>query len=92
MFTSIYNCSRFSNPMLSDICKKSTNEYIRRITEKYKAEKEKYEKNKVHINSKLISSIVLNSDKNNNTPNPIFPIFCFISIAYIYYTFYKKIK
>lgn len=88
MFTSIYNSPRFFNPMLSEICKKSTNEYIRRITEKYKEKKDK-----IHDNSNLVSSMVLNAnDKNNNTPNPIFPIFSFITIAYFSYTFFKSIK
>ena len=92
MFTCIYNRPRFFNPKLSEICKNLTNEYIRRITEKYKAEKEKYEKNKVHINSKLLSSMGLNPYENNNTPNPIFPIFSFVTIVYFCYTFFKSIK
>ena len=93
MFTSIYNRPRFLNPILSDICKKSTNDYIRRLTEKYKEEKYKEEKNKFNINSNLVSSIVLNSDENNKPPNSILPIltfFSFISVTYFCYTFYKK--
>jgi hypothetical protein len=90
MFTSIYNRPKFLNPILSEICKKSTNDYIRRLTEKNKEEK-----NKFSINSKLVSSMVLNSDENNDPPNNIFPIlsiFCFISATYFCYTFYKIIK
>jgi hypothetical protein len=90
MFTSIYNRPKFLNPILSEICKKSTNDYIRRLTEKNKEEK-----NKFSINSKLVSSMVLNSDENNDPPNnifPILPIFYFISATYFCYIFYKRIK
>jgi hypothetical protein len=88
MFSNIYNNHRFVNPVLSDICKKSTNDYIRRLTEQNKEEK-----NKFNINPNLISSMVLNSDKNNDPPNSILPIltiFSFISATYFCYTFYKK--
>uniref|UniRef100_A0A6C0ARE3 Uncharacterized protein n=1 Tax=viral metagenome TaxID=1070528 RepID=A0A6C0ARE3_9ZZZZ len=90
MFTSIYNRPKFLNPILCEICKKSTNEYIRRLTEKNKEDK-----NKFNVNSNLVSSIVLNSDENNDTPNNIFtilPTFCFISATYFCYIFYKRIK
>ena len=83
MFTSIYNRPTFLNPVLSDMCKKSTNDYIRRLTEKNKEEK-----NKLNINSNLVSSIVLNSDENNEPPNSILPIltfFSFISATYFCY-------
>jgi hypothetical protein len=95
MFTSIYNNHRFVNPVLSDICRKSTNEYIRRLTEKNKEEKNKEEKNKLNINSNLVSSIILKSDENNEPPNTILPIlsfFSFISVTYFCYSFYKIIK
>ena len=84
MFTSIYNHHRFVNPIF-DICKKSTNDVIRRLTEK-----NKQEKNKLNINSKM-SPMVLNSEP----PNPILqflPFFCFISVTYFYYSFSKRIK
>ena len=100
MFTSIYNRPGFLNPVLSDICKKSTNDYIRRIVEKYKKEKNNEEKNnkeknKFNINSNLISTMVLNSDENSEPPNPILQFlsfFSFISVTYFCYTFYKRIK
>ena len=90
MFTSIYNRPRVFNSILYEICKKSTDEYIRRITKKYKEDK-----NKLNINSKCVSCIVLNSDKNNDPPNSIFhyvSIFSVISVTYFCYTFLKSIK
>ena len=96
MFTNIFTCSRFLNPLLSEICKKSTDEYIRRITKKN--DNERYNQgyneqvNKLNTNPEIISSIVLNLDKNNKSPNPIFPIFFLISVTYFFYTFFKSIK
>ena len=94
MFTSILNRTRFLNPELFDICKKSTNDYIRRLIEKNKEEKNNSNLNP-NLNSNLVSSIVLNSDKNNDPPNSILPIltfFSFISATYFCYTFYKRIN
>ena len=88
MFTNIFNRHRYFNPLLFEICKKSTNEYIKRLTEKNKEEK-----GKLNVNSNLVSSIVLNSDENNDPPNNIFPIlpfFCFVSATYFCYYFTKE--
>ena len=88
MFTNIFNQHRYFNPLLFEICKKSTNEYIKRLTEKNKEEK-----GKLNVNSNLVSSIVLNSNENNDPPNnifPILPIFCFVSATYFCYYFTKE--
>jgi len=99
MFTNIFTCSRFLNPLLSEICKKSTDEYIKRITKKN--DNERYNQgyneqvNKLNTNPEIISSMVLNLDKNNYPPNSFYnflPIFSFISVTYFFYTFFKSIK
>jgi hypothetical protein len=93
MFTNIFTCSKILNPLLSDICKKSTDEYIRRIIKQKEKERSNEKFNKLNINSKCISSIVANSDENNDPPNSIFyyvSIFSVIPVTYFLYTFLKR--
>jgi hypothetical protein len=93
MFTNIFTCSRFLNPLLSDICKKSTDEYIRRIIKQKEKERCNEEFNKLNINPEIFSSLVLNKNKNNYPPNSFFnflSIFSFISVTYFYILFYTN--
>ncbi len=85
MFSRFLNRSKFCNPILSEICKKYTNETIRKMTEKYTEEKNTYK-----INPKLVSTLVLDSNNNDDPSCPILPIICFISITYFFFYFNKK--
>jgi hypothetical protein len=87
MFTNTFIRPRYFNPVLSELCKKSMDDYIRRLTEK-KIE----DKNKLNITSNLVSTMVVNSYENNDPPTLIFPFFCFITATYFCYYFYKRIK
>jgi len=68
------------NKTLSDYCKNSTNEYIRKLTERYNSEKKK---SKINLN--------LNDDDNNPEFN-YYGFFLFLSIFTITVHIYKRLK
>ena len=87
MFTSLYKNRIPINQKMSDYCMKSTNESIRKLTEKYNEERKS---NKIKINLDII--------KNNDTPNPpndndlIISVVCLLSSTTLLYYFYKYFR
>ena len=84
MFSFMYNKSIFSiNQKLSDYCKKSTNESIRKITEKYNQER------KYDITNLDSIKVITNDDSSNLNHNIIFSFVCLLSSTTFIYYFYK---
>lgn len=85
MFSFMYKKPLFpNNQKMREYCMKSTNDSIRKITEKYNEER-KLNKNK--FNNLLV---ITNDDTprpNNN--NMIISIICFLSSTTFFYYFYK---
>ena len=88
MFSFMYKKPLFPiNQKLIDYCKKSTNESIRKMTEKYNEERKSLKSN---IDS---LAVVVNDDycnpNNNNNNDFIFSIICVLSSTTLLYYFYK---
>lgn len=73
------------NPKMREYCMKSTNDSIRKMTEKYNEER-KMNKNKF---DNLI--VITNDDSPNPNPNDniILSIICLLSSTTLFYYFYK---
>jgi hypothetical protein len=85
MLTSLTRRHKIFNKKLHDYCLNSTNESIKKLSEKYNREK-KYK----DIELNLVTND-LNPNNSNNPNNPIIPLFCFLSISsLIYYFFYSR--
>ena len=73
------------NQKISDYCKKSTNESIRKITEKYNEERKS-----VKINLDSLKVITRDDPPNPNDNNDIIiSVICFLSSTTLFYYFYK---
>ena len=87
MFSFLYKNRIPINTKMMDYCTKSTNESIRKITEKYNEER-KMNKNKFD------NLVVITKDDSPN-PNPIdnniiLSIICLLSSTTLFYYFYKS--
>jgi hypothetical protein len=72
------------NQKISDYCKKSTNESIRKITEKYNEERKS-----VKINLDSLKVITRDDPPNPNPNDIILSIICLLSSTTLFYYFYK---
>ena len=94
MFSFLYKNRIPINPKMREYCIKSTNESIRKITEKCDEER-KINKNNFNSLIVIAKDDVPNSNPNDNDlifPNDndlIFPIICLLSSTTILYYFYK---
>jgi hypothetical protein len=88
MFAVMYKKPLFPiNQKLSDYCKKSTNESIRKITERYNEERKTV---KINLDCLKVTT-------NDDLPNPnnndfIFSIICLLSSTTMLYYFYKTLR
>ena len=72
------------NQKLNDYCKKSTNDSIRKMTEKYNEERKS-----IKINLDNIKVITNDDAPNPNDNDLIFSLLCLLSSTTILYYFYK---
>ena len=72
----------YINRSLHDYCRKSTEESIRKKTEKYNLER-----NKPLLNT----TIAFNYDNNKNTELNIYTFLLFLSLSTMSYYFYKRL-
>jgi hypothetical protein len=72
------------NQKISDYCKKSTNESIRKITEKYNEERKS-----VKINLDSLKVITKGDSPDPIDNNIILSIICLLSSTTLFYYFYK---
>ena len=74
------------NPKLREYCMKSTNDSIRKMTEKYNEERNSIKHNFYDL------AVIKKDDMPNPNPNPndiIISIICFLSSTSLFYYFYK---
>lgn len=88
MFSFMYKKPLFpNNQKMREYCMKSTNDSIRKMTEKYNEER----KSLKHQIKNL--AVITNGDAPNPNPNPnsdiIISIICFLSSTTFFYYFYK---
>ena len=81
----MFNIGRrpFNNKIMKDYCLKSTNDYIRKITEKKNLEK------KLDFNKFRQEFVSIASDTDDNNYN-LFPFFIFLSISSFIYFFSNR--
>jgi len=72
------------NQKISDYCKKSTNESIRKITEKYNEERKS-----IKINLDSLKVITKDEPPNPNDNDLILSLICILSSTTLLYYFYK---
>lgn len=83
MFSFMYKKPLFpNNEKMREYCMKSTNDSIRKITEKYNEER----KNKQNLNN---LAVITNDDIPNPNNDIIISIICFLSSTTLFYYFYK---
>ncbi len=85
MFSSLCKNRIPINQKLREYCMKSTNESIRKLTEKYNEERKS---NKIKVD-KLIKNDLPNPEDNNDF---IFSVICLLSSTTFLYYFYKAYK
>jgi len=76
----MFTCLKPFNKTLSDYCKRTTNESIRKLTEKYSLERK---------NPKIKNPLV---DEDDNNKFNIYGFITFLSISTITFLFYKRLK
>ena len=83
MFSFLYKNRIPINTKMMDYCTKSTNESIRKITEKYNEERKAI---KINLDS---LKVIKNNDLPNDNNDLIFPLICLLSSTTLLYYFYK---
>ena len=85
MFSFLYKNRIPINTKMMDYCTKSTNESIRKITEKYNEERK--------MNKHKFDNLVVITKDDSPNPNPndniILSIICLLSSTTLFYYFYK---
>jgi hypothetical protein len=86
MFSFLYKNRMPINPKMREYCIKSTNDSIRKITEKYNEERK--------INKNNFNSLIVITKDDSPNPNPndnefVLSIICLLSSTTILYYFYK---
>jgi len=85
MFSFMYKKPLFpNNQKMREYCIKSTNDSIRKMTEKYNEERKSIKHNVYDL------SVITKDDNPNPNPNDIIiSIICFLSSTSLFYYFYK---